>query len=204
MRTLVENHLANKDKTCTNLDLCPKVPDWLTKKDVDWYDKVDLGEKENLKLIPSFQDGKPLHIFYKFFLENISSMNLKQMTFRIDFFVEQLWFIPKKVCDSYYNVLKALDIVTDANATEIEIQVNFFKHIWLPDTYIVNSLKSVRQMKPVDTRSLQLNIENRNDEIAYCYLSFQTKDAVTIFCGFDFHVFPFDQQICSIKIRSCK
>lgn len=109
-------------------------------------------------------------------------MNLKQMTFRLDYFVEQLWFIPKKVCDNYYNIMKSLNIISDQNATEIEIQVNFFKYIWLPDTFISNSLSSVRQMKPVDTRSLQLKIENRNDEVPFCYLSYQTKDAVTILC----------------------
>lgn len=47
--------------------------------------------------------------------------------------------------------------------------------IELPDTFIANSLKSLRQMRPVDTRSLQLNIENLNDEIPFCYLSYQTK-----------------------------
>ena len=86
-----------------------------------------------------------------------------------------MWFIPKPVCDYYYQVLKDIDIATDANATEIEIPVKFFRYFWLPDTYITNSLKTVKQMKPVDTRSLQLNIENRNEEIPFCYLSYQTK-----------------------------
>lgn len=86
-----------------------------------------------------------------------------------------MWFIPKEVCDYYYQILKELDIVTDVNATEIEIQVKFFRFFWLPDTYITNSLKTVRQMKPVDTRSLQLNTEDRNAEIAFCYMSYQTK-----------------------------
>ena len=85
------------------------------------------------------------------------------------------WFISKKVCDHYYEMAKENDLNIDVNETEIEIQVNFFKYFWLPDIYITNSLKAVKKMKPVDTRSLQLNIENRKDEPPFCYLSYQTK-----------------------------
>lgn len=78
LKQLIENYLANKDKTCTKLNLCPKVPNWLKSKDVEWYEKKEEKEK-NLSLIPSFRDGKPLHLFYKFFVDNISSMNLQHM-----------------------------------------------------------------------------------------------------------------------------
>lgn len=91
-----------------------------------------------------------------------------------------MWFIPKNVCDRYYEISKAIGILVPENATDIEIEVNFFKYFWLPDTYITNSLRSVKQMKPVDTRSLQLNLENRNDETPFCYLSHQTKYVIKI------------------------
>lgn len=52
-------------------------------------------------------------------------------TFRIDFFVEILWFIPKTVCDDYYKILKYEKVVVN-NETEIEIQVQFFHFFWLP------------------------------------------------------------------------
>ena len=78
IRPLVENYLANKDTLCTRLGLCPKVPRWLKSRNIDWYERIEV-ENENLSLMPSFRDGKPMHLFYKFFVENISSMNLQQM-----------------------------------------------------------------------------------------------------------------------------
>ena len=77
-RPLIESYLANKDTQCTRLGLCPKVPRWLKPRDIDWYERID-SEEENLSLLPSFRDGKPLHLFYKFFVKNLSSMNLQHM-----------------------------------------------------------------------------------------------------------------------------
>lgn len=77
-RSLIETYLANKDTQCTRLGLCPKVPRWLKPRDIDWYERIDT-DNENLSLLPSFRDGKPLHLFYKFFVENLSSMNLQHM-----------------------------------------------------------------------------------------------------------------------------
>ena len=78
MRPLIENYLANKDKMCTRLGLCPRVPRWLKARHIDWYERIE-SDGENLSLMPSFRDGKPLHLFYKFFVENISSMKLQHM-----------------------------------------------------------------------------------------------------------------------------
>lgn len=78
VRPLIENYLANKDTMCTRLGMCPKVPRWLKSRNIDWYEKIE-SDSENLSLMPSFRDGKPMHLFYKFFVENISSMNLQHM-----------------------------------------------------------------------------------------------------------------------------
>ena len=97
--------------------------------------------------------SSPLDVRVTLYIEHVSSMNEKELDFRIDYYLIQEWQGEKGYCDAYGKVLAEKNQSLN-NAILIGSEADNF---WRPDTFIPTAKSSFAQSATLKTTSLNLN-----------------------------------------------
>ncbi|CAG2111002.1 unnamed protein product, partial [Medioppia subpectinata] len=134
----------------------------------------------------------PLVIETTFKTLDLSAINLIKEEFTIDYYIEFQWRVNANYCVKA--VEKLASNKTDLTKPILITGKSISKQIWIPDLIIERVRAMAQTLEPV----LTINIINSN----FCHLTVNKRESATVGCPLDLHAYPFDTQICSIKMRS--
>ena len=97
--------------------------------------------------------SSPLDVRVTLYIEHVSSMNEKELHFRMDYYLIQEWQAEKAYCGAYARVLAEKNQTLN-NAILIGSEAENF---WRPDTFFPAAKSSFAQSATVKTTSLNLN-----------------------------------------------
>ncbi|RWS04880.1 glycine receptor subunit alpha-2-like protein, partial [Dinothrombium tinctorium] len=133
-------------------------------------------------------------------LIDLNSIRLLDMDYRLDYNIMYEWTVAKNVCDIYVKQLFAHNlIVGEVKAGEVLVlggdDTNMF---WIPDMYIEEAKNIEVPTLPGNNAFLTLTI---TPEFT-CDLKYESRLAALIGCQMDFHDYPYDRQLCYVRMRS--
>ncbi|RWS23557.1 glycine receptor subunit alpha-2-like protein, partial [Leptotrombidium deliense] len=157
---------------------------------------------DNVDYPPFSSDDDNRNLTLKFFLEDVNSVNAKEMDFRIDYYMIQTWHPAEQYCVHYSKILNASDIIIEKNTAIISDWSFIQKQFWIPDTFMTTAKKVEIPSKLSDMRMLNITVRDLENNDLNCTMEYTIRLMAMVSCQMDFHEYPFDVQDCQIRFHS--
>ena len=134
------------------------------------------------KMIRPNYGEKPVTLGVTLYILSISELSHTNMDFSFDMYFRQYWQDPRLA----FERRPSLD--------KIDLDAEFIKRIWVPDTFFVNAKESNIHQEPEDNQFLRITHEG--------VVLRSMRVAVKATCPSNFQHFPMDSQMCTLEIES--
>lgn len=150
--------------------------------------------------LPPRINNQPIEIKVSHLLDDLTSVDIKNMDFRMDYYMIEYWQVPRKTCSLYMSDLQSANVnITVNDRGSVFISPNHVNMIWAPDTFITNA-KSI-DMPSSEKRFSKMEIKRYGQK---CAMKRVSKLTAKISCQMELKNYPFDRQLCTVWFRSCK
>ncbi|RWS02890.1 glycine receptor subunit alpha-2-like protein, partial [Dinothrombium tinctorium] len=149
---------------------------------------------------PTPVNGTTLDVIVTLSLIDLNSISLLDMDYRLDYNIMYEWTTAKNVCEIYVKQLKDNNLIVDAMEPGelLELEGDNANMFWIPETCIEEAKKVEISSSFGNKMFLTLTI---TPEFA-CNLKYKSRLAALIGCQMDFRDYPFDRQLCNVRLRS--
>ncbi|KAI1287088.1 Glycine receptor subunit alpha-3 [Halotydeus destructor] len=157
------------------------------------------GQSEGVPLPPRV-NNTPITIKVYFHLDNLGMIDIRNMDYRVDYYMTETWDVPLTTCAHYMRKLKSADVnTTKDDDGAIFISPDHVHMLWAPDTYIANA-KSIDM--PSSVMSFSKMKMTSLTSAKQCTMEHASKLTARVSCQMELRNYPYDSQTCNITLRS--
>ncbi|XP_015792020.1 gamma-aminobutyric acid receptor subunit alpha-2 [Tetranychus urticae] len=140
----------------------------------------------------------PLIIYNQVSVNSLSSLNLFQSEFELDFLLFQRWRLNDSICKQYKDIHRSFVGSSDVllqDGSESITDAMVLSRLWLPQTYLME-VKSTLNTRSTNNEGF-VTIYNETDQPG-CSIKFTRRLFTKVACKMDFREYPNDIQNCSL------
>lgn len=134
-------------------------------------------------------------------IDDVNSMRIMDMDFRLDYFITYNWTISREMCSVYLKRLEAAKPDHQHSTLDegdlLLVNGDNVKYFWTPDTFEMDVKKVESTSSTSRNQHIKINITAN-----LCHFKLEQRLAATVACYFNFQKLPLDTQICRFKLRS--
>ncbi|XP_069133153.1 glycine receptor subunit alpha-2-like, partial [Argopecten irradians] len=136
------------------------------------------------RIPPNFENNNYTVVDVSLFINSIDSISESSMDFTLNAFIQQEWFDFR---------LQFFDLI---DSSYLELDAKLIEDVWVPDLYFTNEKSAALHDVTVPNKMMHLYSDGR--------IVYRQRVSVTASCPMQLHKYPFDSQVCSLYIQSCK
>lgn len=172
--------------------------------------RAELSENKNLLELPRQTSEEPVLGYVSFKVLNIDAISVKDMDFKMDFYLGISWDIRGEFFRRYMTRLCVSKKVDLEKKKSLLLYQDDLKLFWLPDIYFPNSKPNSKTeqkthlKRPISRDYLEVSFKKDKENNPFLRFVFVTSGHSNLLCPMKFDDYPSDVQHCVVKIRSCK
>jgi len=176
-------------KTVTGDEHMQMILDQMKKVDYDKYHKPNFPEFDENK-----KKSTNLDVSINMFIDTIQGISESSMTYEITLFFRQFWIDPRLKWGIIENAKGETEIEYKRVDKTYNVAADMVDLLWVPDTFFIDEIDSRRHT--IMTKNVFLEIHPDG------HILFSERLTMKLKCPMHLRYYPFDLQICPIRIES--